>query len=739
MLGEIILSISLLFSITTGLFVFARNPKNIVNRLYALLTSSLVIFSIFNYLSLTTNDRLLFIRIVIFSTSVLVVSLFYLLVYINDTYKKGLILKKTAIISTAVISILDFTPLVFLKLSGKTNPVPVPNIGAFLFLLQLVLFLTGSFFILFKRMSRSKGVERLQYTYMLIGITPMFIFSPITGFILPILFKDPSLIVLSPLYGAFFLGFVGYAIVRHKLFDIRLVVARTITYILSLLSIAVMFAIISFSITDFIFNNNSHFQSLDIWIYSILSITLAITFPPLKSFFDKATNRMFYRDAYDSQSFLDDFNKILVSTYTLDPMLKRISDIIEDNLKPSYCFFEIYESRNSKKHIYGNNNKVDNSLAKDNLKEINHLMSKMNTKIMITDLLDEKYYELQKILRTYNVSVITKISSSLSSNDSLGYILLGAKKSGNVYNNQDLKVLEIVSNELVVAIQNALHTEEIEKFNITLQHRINEATLKLRKANQKLKELDETKDDFISMASHQLRTPLTSVKGYISMVLEEDAGKINKTQKDMLNQAFFSSQRMVYLIADLLNVSRLKTGKFIIESSIVNLADIVEQELSQLTETAASKSLKLIYDKPKTFPTLMLDETKTRQVIMNFVDNAIYYTPAGGEIKVKLIDKPETVELIVEDNGIGVPKAEQHHLFTKFYRAANARKARPDGTGLGLFMAKKVVVAEGGSIIFESEEGKGSTFGFSFSKAKLSPKQNINNPEKKENEKMALA
>jgi len=203
------------------------------------------------------------------------------------------------------------------------------------------------------------------------------------------------------------------------------------------------------------------------------------------------------------------------------------------------------------------------------------------------------------------------------------------------------------------------------------------------------------------------------------MVLEGDAGKTTQTQHDMLQQAFASSQRMVYLIADLLNISRLKTGKFIIESTEVNLADVVEQELSQLGETASGRSLKLTYDKPANFPHLMLDETKTRQVIMNFVDNAIYYTPANGHIAVKLIDKPTSVELRVEDDGIGVPKAEQSHLFTKFYRADNASKARPDGTGLGLFMAKKVIVAQGGSIIFESKENQGSTFGFHFNKATL--------------------
>lgn len=290
----------------------------------------------------------------------------------------------------------------------------------------------------------------------------------------------------------------------------------------------------------------------------------------------------------------------------------------------------------------------------------------------------------------------------------VGLMVAGFLVTAQEIPERDKTLLDRLSESVGIAIDNRLLFEENRR-----------VLLQLQRSNTKLKELDETKDDFISMASHQLRTPLTSVKGYLSMVLEGDAGKLTETERKMLGQAFFSSQRMVYLIADLLNVSRLKTGKFIIEPSPVNLADMVEQEIAQLTETASAKQLTLTYKKPKSFPTIMLDETKTRQVIMNFADNAIYYTPAGGHITVELVDKPAVIELRVVDDGIGVPKAEQHHLFTKFYRAGNARKARPDGTGLGLFMAKKVVTAQGGAIIFESREGQGSTFGFTFSKTKL--------------------
>lgn len=290
----------------------------------------------------------------------------------------------------------------------------------------------------------------------------------------------------------------------------------------------------------------------------------------------------------------------------------------------------------------------------------------------------------------------------------VGVMAIGFLHYDQEMTHYDKLLMDRMSEAVGVAMDNKLLFEE------------NQRVLKqLQTTNQKLRELDQAKDEFISMASHQLRTPLTSVKGYVSMVLEGDGGKVNQDQKKLLDQAFVSSQRMVYLIADLLNVSRLRTGKFVIEPIVANLAEMIEGEVSQLTETAKQRKLELIYNKPKSFPDLMLDETKIRQVIMNFVDNAIYYTPAGGKIEINLADKGSSVEFTVKDNGIGVPKEKQHKLFSKFYRADNAKKARPDGTGLGLFMAKKVVIAQGGAIIFHSEEGKGSTFGFSFDKKKL--------------------
>ncbi len=294
----------------------------------------------------------------------------------------------------------------------------------------------------------------------------------------------------------------------------------------------------------------------------------------------------------------------------------------------------------------------------------------------------------------------------------VGVLMVGLGTASSDLSINEIEYLGRIGEASGLAIDNKLLFEENQQ-----------VLKKLKQSNEKLKALDEAKDEFISMASHQLRTPLTSVKGYVSMVLEGDAGRVGEQQKVLLEQAFTSSQRMVYLIADLLNVSRLKTGKFVIETAPVMLPDLVDGELRQLTQSIKAHKLEVSFDKPSSFPVMNLDETKTRQVIMNFMDNAIYYTPAGGHIKVELSATDKAVEFKVIDDGLGVPKSEQPHLFTKFFRAGNAKKARPDGTGLGLFMAKKVIVAQGGVIIFESQEGKGSTFGFNFPRAALEVKK----------------
>lgn len=515
--------------------------------------------------------------------------------------------------------------------------------------------------------------------------------------------------IISPLSIVFMAGMIFYAIVQHQLFDIRFIVARSVAYISSLVLLSIIYAVVSyFLISKLIFTNNT-VDSSQIALYTGMAVATSLVFPYLKSLFDRLTNTIFFRNAYDSEQILSELGKILANQIDLEPVVHSSLTLLITRLKISYAKVIVFDENNKFfRTIIAN---TDNSRHPSSAE----FDSFSGNQITLRDHLELRS-KRKKILDKYNVDMIGKLETA----DSLvGYMILGPKQAGSTYSSQDVKLLEISLKQMAIAVQNARYFAQIAEFNETLQVKIKQATAKLENTNEKLKELDSAKDEFISMASHQLRTPLTTIKGYLSMVLEGDVGKLNKDQHQYVDQAFGSAQRMVYLIADLLNVSRLNTGKFVIDKTETNLAEVVQQEIDQLQRHAATRNIELSYKKPAKFPIVNMDETKTRQVIMNFTDNALYYTPEGGKVKVTLKETTTAIEFTVTDTGIGVPKSLQHKLFSKFYRADNAKQARPDGTGLGLFMAKKVIVAQGGAVIFSSKEGVGSTFGFSFPKSKI--------------------
>jgi len=716
-LVNLLLTLSTLSSLILGLSILVSNPSKMVNRALAFFQLSISLWLIANLLtnlSVNPTQALWFARTTLIGAAL--VPLAFVLFCKAFTHQAKMGHRRFFLILIAPLILIATTPteLNIVSIHAYGRDTVTGSIYAFLVPMVVAYFAWGLALLIGYYRHTKKVIEKVQTKYIFAGVILALIPIVIANGILPI-FGNNTGILYGPDFVTLLAAFVSVAIIRHRLLDIRLIVARSLAYLLSLSTAIILYATLTFGIALSIFGENKFSQRI---VPIVMAIFLAFTIQPLRRFFARNTNKLFYRDAYDTQEFLNKFNNTLVSTYDLELLLERSAEVIQENLKPLHCMFIINSTDNTAKRVLGTPEHP--AFSEKDAMLIAKLTPFMKREPIVTDLLEEKQERLQKVLQYNDVAILARLFVDTSGEETnLGYLLLGRKKSGNLYNSQDTKVIEIIISELVIAIQNALRLEEIENFNATLQEKIDDATHKLRRVNDKLRRLNETKDDFISMASHQLRTPLTSVKGYVSMVLDGDAGKITRLQRRLLNQSFVSSQRMVYLISDLLNVSRLKTGKFIIEPIQCNLAKVVQEEVEQLVETAKSRHLTLEYHKPEHFPVFLLDETKLRQVIMNFLDNAVYYTPAEGHIEVHLVDKPQTIEFTVTDDGIGVPRYEQHHLFTKFFRAPNAKRARPDGTGLGLFMAKKVIIAQGGAVIFRSHEGKGSTFGFTFAKSRI--------------------
>lgn len=718
--NDVALAVFIIIGIITiliGFTVFLRNTKSSINQLFFYLTISVAIWIISNHVSsvfLNSLDVLLWSNHVVLISGATTVTLLAWFVYTLVGTKGVIATLKVMTMVSIITALLSSTPLILEGVSVEKSQV-VNDFGrlSWLYFVDLFLMAVLVAIILWLAHRKADGAKKYQIDAISFGLTVSMLIIFFGNALLPMLgYYD--LVMYAPIAIVVSVVSMAYAIVKHRLFDIRFAVVRALGYILSAGLVFVLYGIFAAFVLEGVLHLdlNTPQEAL-----VLLSIPLAgLLFQPLKKVFDGFTAKLFFRDEYDPQIIYDRLNLLLVSTLDIGKVMKQSSKILKDYMRPEFCSISVVDSTGFR--LYGTKVLTHDE---DSLRHICQMSYHEPELITITDLIEPTHdQKLKEKLIKQGIAVVVKLVPYPNElGKSTAYILLGVKKSGQPYRQKDIRTLGVVANGLLLSMQNMLHYEEVQKFNVTLQDRIEVATRKLRKTNEKLKALDESKDEFISMASHQLRTPLTSIKGYISMVLDGDAGAINEQQHTFLSQAFTSSQRMASLISDLLNVSRLRTGKFVIEPSAVNLADSVEGEINQLKDTATGRGLTLTYDRPDKFPMLWLDETKTRQVIMNFIDNAIYYTPSGGHIRVGLRETDESVEFTVSDDGIGVPPHEQPHLFTKFYRAGNARKARPDGTGLGLFMAKKVIVAQGGATIFKSTEGKGSTFGFIFPKAKV--------------------
>lgn len=255
------------------------------------------------------------------------------------------------------------------------------------------------------------------------------------------------------------------------------------------------------------------------------------------------------------------------------------------------------------------------------------------------------------------------------------------------------------------------------KKEVKQREQLEELTDQLENANERLKVLDKMKSEFVSIASHQLRSPLTSIRGYASMLAEGSYGKLNEKAQEAAGKIAESSKFMAMSIEDYLNVSRIEAGNMEYEMSDFNLKDIAEKVVDEMRPTAMKKGLVMVFRSDCSGSgSIHADIGKTRQVIMNLVDNSMKYTPKGTITVVAHDDvKKKKMYITIQDTGIGMSKETQEEVFDKFVRAKNANSVNVTGTGLGLFVARKMVTEMKGKVWAESEgEGRGSTFHIEF-------------------------
>lgn len=232
-------------------------------------------------------------------------------------------------------------------------------------------------------------------------------------------------------------------------------------------------------------------------------------------------------------------------------------------------------------------------------------------------------------------------------------------------------------------------------------------------------EMDRMKTDFVSLVSHQLRTPLSATRWFLEVLLKGIGGSLNDKQQNFARSAMESTDRMIRLVNTLLNISRLESGKMKVAPVKTNVVSFLKSLVKEMAVVARAHNVTLQFNSNVRSLSLFIDRDLFREAVSNLITNAIQYSVRRKEesfVHVRLAMRGKCMIVEVEDNGIGIPEKDQFHMFTKFYRASNAQKHVVDGNGLGLFTVKKILDETGGSIQLQSQEGKGTTFAVCFPK-----------------------
>lgn len=228
------------------------------------------------------------------------------------------------------------------------------------------------------------------------------------------------------------------------------------------------------------------------------------------------------------------------------------------------------------------------------------------------------------------------------------------------------------------------------------------------------KQLEEMKLDFVSMAAHELRTPLTSIRGYLSVFIKENSQNLSPEQNTFLNRISISTQQLMALVENLLNVSRIERGVLTINITPIDWTELVKNVVLEMVPRSEEKKVSLTFTKPPQEVIYVLaDKLRIPEVVYNLLANAIAYTNPSGKVDVSIELKNNLVITHIKDTGQGIPKDALLHLFTKFFRVSGKLEQGSKGTGLGLYISKAIIDMHKGKIWVESELGKGSTFSFS--------------------------
>jgi signal transduction histidine kinase len=612
----------------------------------------------------------------------------------------------------------SFSPLYIKSVGEKLffNFWPEPGILYTIYILLSYVGLVGYGLIrLFKSYFASAGLRRYQIRYVMFGTIIGFL-GGATNFLL---WYDIKVLPLGNIVISLYVFILFYAMMKYRLMDVRVIARKIFIY----------FFISAFTYGFFYFL---------IWLYShffgglfttasyFVGIFVAPLFVAIFYILDRSiknfANKYLFVSLYNYQETINKLIDELTTYIDLDKIINLIVDTIKETMhldradiflaktdgdSSEYQVFKIKGHEESNSPSFPQNSVLIKCLLKNQ-----KILVREELMVLYNNSVDEKEKKnlssISKHMEKMNISLYSPL---VVNKRLIGVIVLGSKISGDPYTKEDLDLLTILSKQASIAIENACQYKQIQEFGETLQERIDEQTIDIKMKNEELGRLLKARTEFLSIASHQLRTPLAAIRGYASMLKGGDYGDLGEEAQKSIEYIYDSSVRMIDLVNNLLNVNRLERGVINLDLKEISIDQIIKECIGDVQSIANSKKLTIKYSNEEKIPLIKGDYEKIKNALANVINNAVLYTLKGGvEIKSSMNSEKE-IKIEIKDTGIGVGKEDINKIFQSFSRGRGGTELYTGGTGLGLYVAKKFIEMHKGKIsVYSKGENKGSVF-----------------------------
>jgi len=644
-----------------GVAVYSRNRKDIINKVWSAVCFSVSLWCLFYFLTInaeTKNSAVFLIKIAnLFGVLVFVFWLYFVAVFLNiQKDKKFKLFYGLMIAFSIAVSYLILSPW-FMKDIVPTyvfNYYLIPGFGYFVYAIYFLFATTGGLLFLFSHRKQFTGIKAGQFNFITFGSLIGFIgggvaFLPSFGIYFPV-----YLLILFTTFPII----IAYGITKYNLFNIRVI--ATEAFIVAIWILLIYRSIVSYSsYQDFFINIGSLILIVAVGILLMRSVMREVEQREKIEKIEKDIEK-----AYEAEKLAKE--KIDAIRVEDEALLSSIGEgVVAIDREGKVTFI----NRAAEQMLYL---KSEEAVGRS-YQEILKMETEKGEAVL-------KEKDPLNLALSSGKKVVTAVAEGTAD-----IIYFYVRKDGTKFPSA-ITVAPVILNGKTIGAVDVFRDITVER------------------------QIDKSKTEFVSLASHQLRTPLSAIKWYAEIIMTGKAGKITKKQKEYLKKLYNGNERMIKLINVMLNISRLEAGKVKITLAPLSIKELLENIIAEQQVDIKKKKHKFTFECPNDLPKITTDSELIRMVFQNLISNAIKYTQDKGKIDCKVEKKDNSILFSVHDNGIGIPEDQQKKIFGKLFRADNAFSHDPQGNGLGLYAAKMTIENLGGKTWFESKADKGTTF-----------------------------